>query len=114
MSSIFEGNQQSEIPVRQVCTVLYTALPDLKGTDLHAELEHLVGPCTVEWAVIGPAVGAAACGPPVLGGMATFSLPDSDAEHKVGMVALSVAVRPDVLDVTLQCPLWLTTSVRPS
>ena len=100
MSSIFGGNQESGIPVRQACTVLYEALPDLKGTDLHAELENLVGTCTVEWAVIAPSAGAPAAAS-MLGGVATFAAAGGDTEHRVAMVALSVAVRPDVLDVTV-------------
>ena len=101
MSSIFGGNQENGIPVRQACTVLYEALPDLKGTDLHTELENLVGPCTVEWAVIAPAAGAPASASPMLGGVAIFAASGTDIEHRVAMVALSVAVRPDVLDVTV-------------
>jgi hypothetical protein len=100
VSSIFGGNQESGIPVRQACTVLYEALPDLKGTDLHAELENLVGTCTVEWAVIAPSAGAPAAAS-MLGGVATFAASGTDIEHRVAMVALSVAVRPDVLDVTV-------------
>jgi hypothetical protein len=100
VSSIFGGDQESGIPVRQACTVLYEALPDLKGTDLHAELENLVGTCTVEWAVIAPSAGAPAAAS-MLGGVATFAAAGGDSEHRVAMVALSVAVRPDVLDVTV-------------
>jgi len=100
VSSIFGGNQESGIPVRQACTILYDALPDLKGTDLHAELENLVGTCTVEWAVIAPSAGAPAAAS-MLGGVATFAAAGGDSEHRVAMVALSVAVRPDVLDVTV-------------
>jgi len=100
VSSIFGGNQESGIPVRQACTILYDALPDLKGTDLHAELENMVGPCTVEWAVIAPSAGAPAAAS-MLGGVATFAAAGGDSEHRVAMVALSVAVRPDVLDVTV-------------
>jgi hypothetical protein len=101
MSSIFSTNQANGIPVRQACTVLYDALPDLKGPVLHSQLENLVGPCTVEWAVIAPAADAPPSASPMLGGVATFSVPHLDIEHRVALVALSVAVRPDVLDVTV-------------
>jgi len=48
-----------------------------------------VGPCSVEWAAIGP--GAIT----VLGGLAQFD------EHRVVMIALNAQVREEVLDVTV-------------
>jgi hypothetical protein len=93
MTGLFSGsggsNGQNRIPVRQACTVLYDVLPPLDAEAMQAALAQLVGPCLVEWTNIGPA------GTSLQGGMAQFG------SHKVAMVALNAAVRPEVLDVTV-------------
>jgi hypothetical protein len=83
------GNGHGQIPVRQVCTVLYSALPPLRSAQMQAALTRTIGPSTVEWANMGVTDKV------LLGGVAAFG------EHRVAMIALDVAVRPEVLEVTV-------------
>jgi hypothetical protein len=91
VNDIFSGNggPDGQLPVRQACTILYKTLPSLDAARTQAELQELVGPCTVEWADIGPGDMA------VVGGLAQFDV------HRVVMIALSAQVRQEVLDVTV-------------
>jgi hypothetical protein len=85
------GNGASErIAVKQACTVLYDALPDLDPARLQSQLEPLVGPCSIDWDQ-----QAARAGMPLVGGMAQFG------SHQVAMLALNAPVMKEVLDRTV-------------
>jgi hypothetical protein len=85
------GNGASErVAVKQACTVLYDALPDLDPARLQSQLEPLVGPCSIDWDQ-----KAARDGMPLVGGMAQFG------SHQVAMLALNAPVMKEVLDRTV-------------
>jgi hypothetical protein len=85
------GNGASErVAVKQACTVLYDALPDLDPARLQSRIASLVGTCSIDWDL-----QAARAGMPLVGGMVQFS------SHNVAMLALNAPVMKEVLDRTV-------------